>query len=69
MIMQKDPVTDPFERQNPGEKYLRLRGRYQALMAMELTVDDFYFGIWMRAMSLLFAEILMSDYTIPDVTR
>lgn len=65
----KDPVTDPFKRVNPSEKYLRLRSRYQALMAMELTVDDFYFGVWMRAMSLLFAEILMSDYTIPDVTR
>lgn len=67
--MQKDPVTDPFERQNPGEKYLRLRGRYQALMAMELTVDDFYLGVWMRSLSALLAEIVRSDFTIPDVTR
>lgn len=65
----KDPVTDPFKRVNPSEQYTWLRARYTALMAMELTVDDFYLGVWMRSLSALFAEITRSDFTIPDVTR
>ncbi len=65
----KDPVTDPFKRVNPSEEYKWLRARYTTLMAMELTVDDFYFGVWMRAMGYLLAEIKSSGYTLSEVTR